>query len=281
MIKKIVFSTNPTSGGQTFRIQFTTKVNGEWDIYDIGNYIGTIGTTGVEFDKIIVEYSKSISAGLESLKNPFLFNGSSFSIPNGVGALTITFKEGLRVLSGINHGFYSTNLPKKVSIYDENGVLLHEGSELKGIGVSSASYATEFYATPELELMKVYPTNVIGTIETNDNSQVSNIYQIENIVTTQVVPENTDIKYLLSFDGRNTYKTYKNGSWVDVDISIKSNIMNQGMTKDEIEALTKNEFAMVITDNKTMDTLIGMTTGSEYSTPFISEVKVVYLRIVE
>ena len=276
MIKKIVFNI-PTSSGNVnlYRMQFSTKVDGEWAIYDIGKFIGEIDN-GVEFENITVEYlnygGSTIIAGL---KGPFLFTGN-FQLTYGDGPLVITFKEGLRVLSGIYYGFYYA-VPTNMIIYDENDVVLFEGSGFSKMSMAGANYATHFFATKDLEIMRVYPKNTLGTIETNDNTQVKNIYQIESIIPSQVTPENTDIRYLLSFDGRNTYKTYKDGSWNVVDTS---NIMNEGMTKDEIIALTPNDFDTGMTTDRTLDILIGMTTQNEYSTPSISEVKVLYLRIV-
>lgn len=70
------------------------------------------------------------------------------------------------------------------------------------------------------------------------------------------------------------------GSWVDVDITDTSNIMSLGLTKDEIEKLSTKELNLTLTENRTLDILIGMVTQDEYSSPSISEVKVSYLRIV-
>lgn len=276
MIKKIIFDF-PNASVLIYRIQFYTKINGELTIYDIGKYIGVAGY-GIKFDKIDVTCDKFSGTALH-IRNPFEYNGNYTTFSNGTGRMTITFKEGLKVLYGIYHGFVST-LPTKISIYDENDVLLHEGTEFEKMPASGSQNATQFYATPDLELIKVYPTDVIGTIETNDNTQISNIHEIENIIISQSTPENTDIKYLLSFDGRNTYKTYKDSSWSDVDISNKENIMSFGLSKDELESLTENDFSAAINDNKTMDMLIGMSTQNESVSPSISEVKVLYLRIV-
>lgn len=280
MIKKMVFDIGTSGDSITlYRLQFYTKIDGEWKMYDIGKYIGTIGTNTIEFEKITVELTNYTDAEIHNLQYPFLYSSRSFTLRIGTGPLVVTFKEGLKVLSGMYHGFYYA-IPKSVSIYDENDALLFKGSGFTKMVMNGASYATHFYKTTELEVMRVYPTDVIGTIETNDNSHISNIYQIENINLSDITPDNTNIKYLLSFDGRNTYKTYKNNTWSTVDVSVNTNIMNDGMTKTEVESLTSNEFNIALTDNKTLDVLIGMNTQNEYSTPSISEIKVLYLRIV-
>lgn len=276
MIKKIVFAL-PNNATTLYRMHFYTKVNGEWAMYDVGKYLGSVSTNSIEFDNIIVKLGYYTGSSLSSLKTPFTSSyGSGITLSNNTSTLTVIFKNGLKVLSGFYYGFYSY-APTKVSIYDENDLMIYEGTNLEKMVYNSATYATLFYNTKELETMKVYPTNVVGTIESKDTTQITNIYKIESITTTQVQPENTDIRYLLSFDGRNTYKTYRDGLWVTIDTA---NNMNEGLTKEELESLTSDDFAKGITDNKTLDILVGMTTDNENVSPSISAVKVLYLRIV-
>ena len=283
MIKKIVldFSSYTSSSSTIYKMQFYTKVDGEWVIYDVGNSISANASTAY-FDNLSVESTvrASITYQLRSAFDGTGGTSGNFIAGTGTRTVTITFPNGIRVLSGI---YYSWNANfcrnVKIRIYDENDRVIYSDDSPTLTSSSSAS-TVHFYKTTGLEVMKVYPINTIGTIETNDNTQITSIYQIEGITTEQNTPENTNIRYLLSFDGRNTYKTYKDNSWVDVDISTKSNIMTQGLTKEEIESLTVTEFNEAMTENKTLDIIGGMTTQDEYSSPSISQVKVLYLKIV-
>lgn len=289
MIKKIVFSCAAAASyadPKIFKIKFCTKIDGEWGIYDTGAITGAVQTiNATDFENIYVETTKKAVNGnvLEYAFSSSKTASSSYcTFGPGSGEITVTFKEPIRSLLGIYYSAtsYFTNYVQQIRIYDENDSLIYEDLAPTLTANNSPSQELRFYETVGLEVMKVYPTNTVGTIETNDNTQISNIYQIESIVPTQAVPDNTDIRYLLSFDGRNTYKTYRDGSWVDVDITDTSNIMSLGLTKDEIEKLSTKELNLALTENRTLDILIGMVTQDEYSSPSISEVKVSYLRIV-
>ena len=280
MIKKIVFISKTKSAYSLYRMQFSTKIDGEWQIFDIGKSLSS-NVRSATFDNLIVECIRATTNTI-AVRDVFIQGANANFGPSvTVGdTITITFVQGIRVLEGI---YYAANSAfcnnVKINIYDENDRIIYTDDSPKL--VSGTNYNNLYlYKTPGLEVMKVYPINTIGTIETNSSTQISNIYQIEGIETDQNTPEGTDIKYVLSFDGRNTYKTYKDGSWIDVDISDTTNIINQGLSKSEIEAITVTEFDNALTANKTLDILSAMVTQNEYVTPSISKIKVLYLRIV-
>lgn len=54
-------------------------------------------------------------------------------------------------------------------------------------------------------------------------------------------------RYLLSFDDKNTWKTYKNGQWMTVSLD---DIYTLGMTKDELQSLRELEFSKVFVRHK-------------------------------
>ena len=278
MIKKIVFTITTTSGFNLYRMQFSTKIDGEWQIFDVGDVVD-YSSRHATFTNLS---AISVRPAGQSYIHDALCSATSGKHSSGSAGDTIiiTFTQGIRVLEGIYCAANSTFCNNvKIDIYDENDRMIYTDNSPKL--VSGTSYNDlHLYKTPGLEVMKVYPINTIGTIETNNTTQISNIYQIEGIVVDQNTPEGTDIKYVLSFDGRNTYKTYKDGSWIDVDISDTTNIINQGLSKSEIEAITVTEFDNALTTNKTLDILSGMVTQNEYVTPSISKIKVLYLRIV-
>ena len=280
MIKKIEFiSTDVTTVWRIFKIHFYTKVNGVWANFNPGAYkSGTVNSA--VFENMTVTTAKNFP-NANILKN--IFNGTgdagtNYSSSLQVGdPMTITFTKGLKVLSGIYYAAHSAWCNAvKFKIYDENNRLIYSDDK----PVLKSSTALQFYKTTGLELMKVYPVNTVGTIETNDNTQIKEVYQIEGITVSQNTPEGTDVKYLISFDGRKTYKTYKDGIWSNIDINNLSNIIEFGLTKSEIEAIKSQQFNEAISENRTVDVIAGMITNTDYNTPSISEIKVLYLKIV-
>ena len=289
MIKRVRFKWNYEAKGTAYwaRMQFVTKIDGEWAIFSPGKVLG-YDVTNAEFDNLTVTSNRDWYSGSTSnLSAPFRWFinyveivGSKLS--NG-GYVDIIFKEGLQVLQGFYY-YFTKDHPNILEIYDENDVLIwhKEGLVFKypssNVTSSSVIKATNyFYATPELELMKTYPINKLGTLETNDISHVSNAYSIDQILPEYSEPNGTKIRFALSFDNRNTYKVCKHGSWSEID---KEKIIEQGMTGTELSGLISSNYALALTESKTVDILVGMITENQKSTPNITKITTDYLEIV-
>lgn len=281
MIKRLDFQFSDVVGGwvRPARLQFVTNVGGEWQIYDIGNLISETKYV-VEFDNIIAESAW----GWDNFRNMFLFNGSysesSNSYPRGA-TISVTFKNPLSVLKGFYY-YFSTSVPSYLKIYDENDTLIYENDnlelELGETTNTSITLASNYFKEiPELQIIKAYPVGVLGTLETNNISHISNIYSVDQILSHQVEPDGTMIRYALSFDNRATYQSYKNGSWNTIN---KANIINEGMTQTELSGLTTSEYVLALTDKKTIDIFIGMMTTNTTTTPSVSKITTDYLEIV-
>ena len=266
------------------RMQFVTKIDGEWAIFDVGAVLG-YDEKNAELENLTVTSNSNWWAySNENLSIPFCwYTGHYTQVNNSDIAdrlnVDITFKEGIQVLQGFYHCFVD-NTPNVLEIYDENDVLIYCNKELKlekhpsTSGIQSTNY---FYATPELELMKTYPINKLGTLETNDISHISNAYSIDQILPEYSEPEDTKIRFALSFDNRNTYKVCNHGSWSEID---KDKIIEQGMTGTELGGLISKDYALALTENKTVDILVGMITENQNSTPNIIKITTDYLEIV-
>ena len=281
MIKRLDFQFSDVVGGwvRPARLQFVTNVGGEWQIYDIGNLISETKYV-VEFDNIIAKSAW----GWDNFRNMFLFNGSysesSNSYPRGA-TISVTFKNPLSVLKGFYY-YFSTSVPSYLKIYDENDTLIYENDnlelELGETTNTSITLASNYFKEiPELQIIKAYPVGVLGTLETNNISHISNIYSVDQILPYQVEPDGTMIRYALSFDNRATYQSYKNGSWNTIN---KANIINEGMTQTELSGLTTSEYVLALTDKKTIDIFIGMMTTNTTTTPSVSKITTDYLEIV-
>ena len=288
MIKKMVmrWTFKPSSSCIWARMQFVTKVNGEWGIFDVGNLMG-YDEHGAEFENLLVKSQISHNtASADNISLPFRWYIDYCSINNSyvVGkSIEITFKEGIQVLQGFYY-YFAKGYPDIIDFYDENDVLIwhKEGLvfESPSSNVTSSGTITKtnyFYATPEFELMKTYPINKLGTLETNDISRISNAYSIDQILPEYAEPDGTKIRFALSFDGRNTYKVCNHGSWSEID---KDKIIEDGMTGTELSGLISSNYALALTENKTVDILVGMITENPNSTPNIIKITTDYLEIV-
>ena len=287
MIKRVRFKWDYAVTGTIYwgRMQFVTKINGEWAIFSPGNVLGT-DNKNAEFDSLTVTSSGAWNVN-KKLSSPFLWytdytsiNGSNMS--NG-GYIDIIFKEGLQVLQGFYY-YFTNNHPNILEIYDENDVLIYNNDELKleylssnATSPSAIKSTNYFFATPELELMKTYPINKLGTLETNDISHVSNAYSIDQILPEYAEPDGTKIRFALSFDGRNTYKVCNHGSWSEID---KDKIIEDGMTGTELSGLISSNYVLALTESKTVDILVGMITENPNNTPNIIKITTDYLEIV-
>ncbi len=120
-----------------------------------------------------------------------------------------------------------------------------------------------------------YPTTPYY-ITTNATSQknTSTWGAIQNISTTQTTPINTNIKYLVSFDNRTTWKYWNGSSW---QTSTLANIATNGMTKSSIEALTATQWN---TTNGftpgTFDIAASLSTTDTAITPSLDNIQISY-----
>lgn len=88
-------------------------------------------------------------------------------------------------------------------------------------------------------------------------------------------------KYLLSFDEKNTWYTYKNGVWEEVcsDKPTKENIKQYGMTAQEINALKESDYKKLYFGDKeiiSVDFAIYIKSVNNLTSPEISSIKVYF-----
>ena len=285
MIKKVAIGL-PNKEIYIGRLQFYTNVNGTWRIFDYGKVINET-TKYAEFDNLIVNSTRATYGTSErySITNMIKWYSSyATDITSGNGGeITVTFKTPLKVLKSIYYHFYASPFTY-IKVYDEYDNLIYQDLDTanklvkaSGYGQTSIVNDINYYETTGLETEKAFPINTIGSLETNDTSHYTNIYEINKCTVTGSVPTNTDMRFALSFDGRNTYKTYSNGTWVDIN---KTDIMTNGLTKDELEDLTATDYSTGLTSSNTLDFYIGMTTSDSSLSPIIKNISLNYLKIV-
>ncbi len=120
-----------------------------------------------------------------------------------------------------------------------------------------------------------YPTTTYN-ITTNNTSQknTSTWQSIQGVTMTQVTPTNTNIKYLVSFDSRTTWKYWNGTSW---QLSTLGNIETNGMTKASIEAVTGAQWSATNGFGQgTFDIASNLSTANTAVTPSLNNIEIDY-----
>lgn len=96
---------------------------------------------------------------------------------------------------------------------------------------------TSNFTPPTGVYANAYPTAQAYYVTTSDSSQLSasTWAGISGISFTQTTPASTNIKYLVSFDGRLSWKYWNGSSWV---VSTLDNLQTNGMSSTTLESLS-------------------------------------------
>jgi uncharacterized protein (TIGR02145 family) len=124
-----------------------------------------------------------------------------------------------------------------------------------------------------------YPTSP-SYITTADSTQINtSTYQnISGISFTQTLPTNTNLKYLVSFDGRTTWKYWDGSSWTTSSLD---DLQTNGNSNTELEALDSDDWAATggfgAGTTTTLDFAIDLSTTDDSVTPELDQISVSYL----
>ena len=287
MIKKLVISGYGSSESKfkLWGIGLTIPIDGVWtEQWLIGHNVTTRTYTNYVCDELDATTSlPSTNTSVSSLNGLFK-EGTREWLAFGKSDLfevTITFTKPITAVKNVFYRFYATPdyYINGFKGYDESDNLLFSSDVEWTKVASSTDYTVNYLETPGLETTKIYQTNKLGTVETTDVCHITDIYSIDIINPVDVVLDNTDIRYLLSFDGRNTYKSYDAtiGGWVTVSTT---DIMTQGLTSSELLALRSSEYLLAVDTNyRTLDILVGLITTDEIRTPCVNSIRVSYYKI--
>ena len=125
-------------------------------------------------------------------------------------------------------------------------------------------------------IIKIYDLNT-GLIETLDTNNFRNIpiNKFEKIKVLYTNPAGTYINCLISFDQKQTWKTFNGTSWSTISDTTLSNILLNGMDVSKINKLDKNKLIAggFIGD---IDFRIAMKTNDNTITPSITKIYILY-----
>ena len=119
-------------------------------------------------------------------------------------------------------------------------------------------------------------TDEIGLVETNDNNCFRNINSnIKTLKCLYTKPTDTEIKFLISFDKKSTWKMYDGSSWNVINDTSESNILLNG---SDIEMINNLDNVTLKTGGfiGDMDFKIVLHTNDKFKTPAISKIYVEY-----
>ena len=125
-------------------------------------------------------------------------------------------------------------------------------------------------------IIKVYDLNT-GLIETLDTNNFKNIHidKFEKIKVLYTNPAGTYINCLVSFDQKQTWKTFTGSVWSVVSDTTPSNIQSVGMDISKINELNKDKLiAGGFTGN--IDFKITLKTNDDTKTPSITKIYIEY-----
>ena len=117
----------------------------------------------------------------------------------------------------------------------------------------------------------------MGLIETLDTNNFKNIpvNSIEKLKVIYTKPVNTLISCLVSFDQKQTWKTFNGNNWIEVSDTSVSNVILNCMDIEVLNSLDKNKLISggFVGD---LDFKIAMKTNDENKTPSVSKIYIEY-----
>ena len=125
-------------------------------------------------------------------------------------------------------------------------------------------------------IIKVYDTKVgyVETLDTNNFRNIS-INTIERLKSLCTNPLNTHLNCLISFDKKQTWKTFNNTNWLEISDISPENIILNGMEVNGLNSLDKEQ---LISGGFTgdLDFKIAMKTNDTSKTPSVTKIYIEY-----
>ena len=293
-------------------VHITLNVNffdeyGKLIVMDFSNYLSSTTTTKCETDKYLITASSSYDTANHNLLQAFhTANVNNTLNMNRIGRAWVAYPLGQpssdqfikfefkqpTVISNIHiiHsysdicGFNTCDIDIEYddgSIITKNFVSSGKLNKYTHSEVTSGNYDQEEYDA-QFAFLDGYDkyvknfTDEIGLVETNDNNCFRNINSnIKTLKCLYTKPTDTEIKFLISFDKKSTWKMYDGSNWNLISDTSESNILLNG---SDIEAINNLDNAILKAGGFVgdMDFKIALHTNDKFKTPGISKIYVEY-----
>ena len=294
----------------TFHIALNVNFFDEYGkliVMDFSNYLSSTTTTKCETDKYLITASSSDSQSMHNLIQAFhtanvnntlnmnrigrAWINNGFGQPSSDQFIKFEFKQPT-IISDIHiihsycndSGFSSCDIDIE---YDDGSIIttnfISSGKLNKyTLGqVDSGAYIQEDYDS-QFAFLDGYDkyvknfTDDIGLVETDNNNCFRNINSdVKTLKCLYTKPTDTEIKFLISFDKKSTWKMYDGSNWNIISDTSESNILLNGSDIDIINNLddTTLKAGGFVGD---MDFKIALHTNDKFKTPAISKIYVEY-----
>lgn len=292
--------------------QATLNVNffdeyGKLIVMDFSNYLSSTTTTKCETDKYLITASSSYDTANHNLLQAFhTANVNNTLNINAIGRTWVHYPVGQpssdqfikfefkqpTVISNIHiiHSFDSNSGFDTCDIdieYDDGSIITknfvssgklnkYSPSESANRNYNQEDYDAQFAFLDGYDKYVKNFTDDIGLVETNNNNCFRNINSnIKTLKCLYTKPTDTEIKFLISFDKKSTWKAYDGSSWNVISDTSESNILLNGSDIEAINNLddTTLKAGGFVGD---MDFKIALHTNDKFKTPAISKIYVEY-----
>ena len=294
------------AGNITLNVNFFDEY-GKLIVMDFSNYLSSTTTTKCETDKYLITASSSYDTANHNLLQAFhTANVNNTLNINNIGYTWIQYPLGQpssdqfikfefkqpTVISNIHiihsynsiDGFDTCDIDIEYddgSIITKNFVSSGKLNKYSHDQVSSGAFNQEDFDA-QFAFLDGYDkyiknfTDEIGLVETNDNNCFRNINSnIKTLKCLYTKPTDTEIKFLISFDKKSTWKMYDGSNWNVISDTSESNILLNG---SDIEVINNLDDATLKAGGfiGDMDFKIALHTNDKFKTPAISKIYVEY-----
>ena len=280
---------------------------GKLIVMDFSNYLSSTTATKCETDKYLITSSSSYNTSNHNLLQAFhTANINNTLNINSIGYTWLQYPLGQpssdqfikfefkqpTVISNIHiiHSYANTGGFDTCDIdieYDDGSIITtkfvssgklnkYTDSEVKNRTFNQEDFDAQFAFLDGYDKYVKNFTDEIGLVETNDNNCFRNINSdVKTLKCLYTKPTDTEIKFLISFDKKSTWKMYDGSNWNIISDTSESNILLNGSDIDIINNLDDATLKAggFIGD---MDFKIVLHTNDKFKTPGISKIYVEY-----
>ena len=292
--------------GASLNVNFFDEY-GKLIVMDFSNYLSLTTTTKCETDKYLITASSSWDTAEHSVLQAFHtanvnntlninrigYNWVHYPLgqPSSDQFIKFEFKQptvisNIHIIHSYNNqcGFKTCNIDIEYddgSTITKNFVSSGKLNKYNHSQVSTGSYNQEDFDS-QFAFLDGYDkyvknfTDDIGLVETDNNNCFRNINStIKTLKCLYTKPTDTEIKFLISFDKKSTWKMYDGSNWNLISDTSESNILLNGSDIDIINNLddTTLKAGGFVGD---MDFKIVLHTNDKFKTPAISKIYIEY-----
>lgn len=279
MIKKITITDIVRSTASPAIGNF--RMFNEFDVrWESGKYLGTANVYKGEFAEATCTFENGSAPSANYVHNIFETERDGYMRFNTTNidqiVITFEFKDGFEwdymskftfmpKVASTNYGINAATF----TFYDSLGNVL---ATYKPVWDFAAITNKTVIEVPTPELMPNYMINKPQRVVTTDNSRLSGIHTIQSLSVTQLEPVGTTIRYAFSFDDRVTWKVFKGGIWSNLQDNAADTVHIEGMSKENIDAITINDWTGVHTPQGSIDVTATLCTSNKLVAPHIISV---------